>query len=120
IGDAFADRREDLAFLDHFARNVKRQIRAVDDKAHETQPAGQKIGVLTDQHATYIEFVAAFARRIEKIEGAGAGDEGKHRIFVAAFRSPMDGQSRLVELTGNTAIELGILVRLDLRLWLGP
>ena len=40
VGHALADRREHVALLDQFARDIERQIGAVDHEAHETQPAG--------------------------------------------------------------------------------
>ena len=46
VGHALADRAEDRALLNHFARDVERQVGAVDDEAHEAQPARQQIGVL--------------------------------------------------------------------------
>ena len=120
VGHALADRGEDVALLDHFARDVERQIGAVDHEADETQPAGQDVGVLGDQHAPDIELVAPFARRIEEVERPRARNEGEHGIFVPALGAPMQGQRRLVELAGEAAIEFGIFLRRHFRLGLRP
>src|ERR1700727_2794511 len=104
VGYALADRREYVALLDQFARDVEGQIGAVDHEAHETEPAGKDVGVLTDKHAAHIELVAPLALRIEQIERPRARNEGEHRIFVPAFGAPMQGEGRLVELAGKPAI----------------
>ena len=120
IGDALADGGEDRALLDHFARDVERQIGAVDDEADEAQPAGQDVGVLGDQHPPDVEFVAALAGRVEEVERPRAGDEGEHGIFVPALRPPVQRQRRLVELAREAAVEFGIVLGLHLRLGLRP
>ena len=89
VGHALADRVEDRALLNHFARDVERQVRAVDDEAHEAQPARQQIGVLRDQDAPDVELVAAFSRGIEQIEWTRTGDEGQHGIFVPPLGAPV-------------------------------
>ena len=120
VGDALADRREDRALLDHLARDVERQVGAVDDEAHEAQPARQDVGVLGDEDAPDIELVAPLARRIEQVERPRAGDEGEHRIFVPPLGAPVHGQRRLVELAGEAAVELGVFLRLDVGFRLRP
>ena len=120
IGHALADRGEDGALLDHLARDVERQVGAVDDQPDEAQPAGQQIGVLGDQHAPDIELVAALARRIEQIERPRAGHERERRIFVPPLGAPVHGQRRLVELARQAAIELGVFLGGDFALRLGP
>src|SRR5271165_2006117 len=113
VGHALADGGENGAFLNHLARDVERQVGAVDDEADETQPARQDIGVLGDEHPTHVELVATLAGRVEQVERPRTGDEGEHRIFVPPFGPPVQGQRRLVELTGEAAVELGIFLRLD-------
>ncbi len=120
VGHALADRREDVALLDQFARDVERQIGAVDHEADETQPAGKEVGVLGDQHAPHIELVAALSRRIEQVERPRARNEGEHGIFVPALGAPMQGERRLVELAGKAAIEFRVLLRRHLAFGLGP
>ena len=120
VGHALADRGEDRALLDHLARDVERQVGAVHDEAHEAQPARQEVGVLGDEDAAHIELVAPLADGIEQVERPRAGDEGEHRIFVPSLGPPVHGQRRLVELAGEAAIELGILLRRDVGLRLRP
>ena len=110
VGHALADRREHVALLDQLARDIERQIGAVDHEADETQPAGKDVGVLGDEHAAHIKLVAPLARRIEQVERPRARNEGEHRIFVPALGAPMQGQRRLVELAGKAAIEFGVLL----------
>ena len=111
VGHALADRREHVALLDQLARDIERQIGAVDHEADETQPAGKDVGVLGDQHAAHIELVAPFARRVEQVERPRARNEGEHGIFVPALGAPMQGQRRLVELAGKAAIEFRVFLR---------
>ena len=120
VGHALADRREHVALLDQLARDIERQIGAVDHEAHETQPAGQDVGVLGDQHAAHIKLVAPFARRIEQIERARAGNEGEDSIFVAALGAPVEGQSGLVELAGKAPIKFGVFLGRHLGFGVGP
>ena len=120
VGHALADRREHVALLDQFARDIERQIGAVDHEADETQPAGKDVGVLRDEHAAHIKLVAPLSRRIEQVERPRARNEGEHRIFVPALGAPMQGQRRLVELAGKPAIEFGVLLLRHLGLGLGP
>ena len=120
VGDALADRREDVALLDHLARDVERQVGAVDHEADEPEPAGQEVGVLGDEHAAHIKLVAPLPRRIEQIERPRAGNEGEHGIFMPPFGAPMQGQRRLVELAREAAVELGIFLRRHVGLGLGP
>ena len=120
VGHALADRGEDVAFLDQLARDVERQVGAVDHEAHEAQPAGKEVGVLGDEDAPHIELVAPLARRIEQVERPRAGNEGEHGIFVPPLGAPMQGQRRLVELAGKAAIELRIFLRRHVGLGLRP
>ena len=120
VGHALADRGEDVAFLDQFARDVERQVGAVDHEAHEAQPAGKEVGVLGDEDAPDIELVAPLSRRIEQVERPRAGDEGEHGIFVPPFRAPVQGQRRLVELAGEAAVEFGIFLGASRRTWAWP
>ena len=102
------------------ARHVERQVGAVDDEADEAQPAGQDVGVLGDQHAAHIELVAALPRGIEQVERPRARNEGEHGVFVPALGAPMEGQRRLVELAGEAAVELGVVLGRDLGFGLRP
>ena len=120
IGYALADRREHVALLDQFARDIERQIGAVDHEADETQPARKDVGVLRDQHAAHIKLVAPLTRRIEQVERARAWNEGEDRIFVPPLGAPMQGERRLVELAGKAAVEFGILLLRHLGFGLGP
>ncbi len=120
IGHALADRREDVALLDQFARDVERQIGAVDHEADETQPPRKDVGVLGDEHAAHIKLVAPLSRRVEQVERPRARDEGEHRIFVPSLGAPMQGERRLVELAGKSAIEFGVFFRRHLGFGLGP
>ena len=90
VGHALADRGEHVALLDQLARDVERQVGAVDHEADEAQPARQDVGVLGDQHAAHVELVAPLARRIEQVERARARNEGEHRIFVPPLGAPME------------------------------
>ena len=120
VGHAFADCREHVALLDQLARDIERQIGAVDHKADETQPAGKEVGVLGDQHAAHIKLVAPLSRRVEQVERPRAGHEGEHRIFVPALGAPMQGQRGLVELAGQAAIEFRVFFGRHLGLGLRP
>ena len=120
VGHALADRGEHVALLDQLARDVERQVGAVDDQADEAQPARQNVGVLGDEHAPHIELVAALSRGIEQVERPRAGDEGEHGVFVPPLGAPVHGQRRLVELAGEAAVEFGVFLRLDLGLRLRP
>ena len=62
----------------------------------------------------------ALAVGIEQVERPRARHEGKHGVFVAAFGAEMNRQRRLVELSGDAAVEIGVVGGGDLGLRLGP
>ena len=120
LGRAFADRGEQRAFLNFLARDIERQIGAVDEAAHEAQIARQDVGVVGDEDALDVKLDAALAVGIEQIERPRAGHEEQRGVVVPALGVEMDGQRRLVELSGNAAIEVGVIGRRDLGFRLRP
>ena len=117
---AFADRRQQRAFLNFLAGDIERQIGAVDEAAHEAQIARQNVGIVGNENPFDVELDAAFAIRIEQVERSRAGHEEQAGVVVPAFGVEVDRQCRLVELSGNAAIKIGVVGRLDFGFRLGP
>ncbi len=72
--------------LDHFARDIERQIGRVDETTHEAKVPRQKLGLAGDEDALHVELHAALAIGVEEIEGLGARNEGQSGIVVAGPR----------------------------------
>ena len=117
---AFLIGAEQRAFLDHLARDVERQVGGIDEAADEAQIARQKLGLVGDEDAPDIELHAALAVGVEEVERARAGNEGKRGVFLPALGAEMDRQRRLVELAGDAAVEVGVVLGRDLGFRLGP
>ena len=98
------DRREDGALLDHLARDVERQIARIDEPAHEAQIARQDLRLVGDEDALNVELDAAFAVGIEQVERAEPGINAS-AVYLAALRPEMNGERRLVELSGEAAVK---------------
>ncbi len=114
-GQRLAHLRDLRIVLQHLARDVQRQILAVDDTAHEAQIGGQKVGVVGDVDAPDIELDAALAGGIEEVERPRRGSEQQHRVGQPSFRLVVERHGGLVEAGGETAIRLLVFFRLDLR-----
>src|SRR5258708_2981483 len=67
-GYRFADLHQLRIVLQHLARDVERQVFAVDHAADEAQIGRQQIGIVGDEHAPHIELHLALARRLEQVE----------------------------------------------------
>ena len=113
-GHGFADLHELRIVLQHFARNVQRQILAVDHAADEAQIGRQKIGVIGDEHAPNIKLYLTLARRLEQVEWFGRGRKQQHRVGVASFRPIMQRHRRLVEGVCDRLVGLFVVLRLQL------
>ena len=120
VGHALSDRGEDVALLDQLARDVERQVGAVDHEADEAQPAGQEVGVLGDEHAADIELVAPLALRDRRDRTAASRDEGEDGIFVPSFGAPVERQRRLVELRRRGRDRIRYSPPASPRIWAWP
>ena len=68
-GERLAHLHDLRIVLQHLARDIERQILAVDDAAHEAQIGGQQLRIIGDEDAPYVKLDMAFAPLIEQIEG---------------------------------------------------
>jgi hypothetical protein len=57
---------------------------------------------------------------IERVKRAGARNKRECGVFVSTLGTEVDGQCRFIKLTGNTAIEICVVRRGNLRSWLRP
>ena len=110
VGHALADRREHVALLDQLARDIERQIGAVDHEAHETQPAGQDVGVLGDQHAAHVKLVRPLRAGSNRSNGREPGMKARTVYSCRPSARQCKCQSGLVELAGKAPIKLGVFL----------
>ena len=115
-GQRLADLRHLRIVLQHLARDVERQVLAVDHAAHETQIGRRQVGVVGDVDAAHIELHAALAGRIEHVERPARGSKQQHRVGDPALGAVMQRHRGLVECAGDGAIGLGIVLGLELGL----
>ena len=96
--------------LQHLARQVERQVLAVDDAAHEAQIRRQKLGIVGDVDAADVELHPPLARRVGEIERRRARHEQQHRIGLPSLDLVVQRQRRLVERHGERAIGLRVVL----------
>ena len=101
--------------LQHLARDVERQILAVDHAADEAQIGRQQVGVVGDEDAADVELDLALARRVEQVERLGRRREQQHRVGLPALGAVMQRHRRLVERAGDLLIGLLVVLRRELR-----
>ena len=111
-----ADLRHLRIVLQHLARDVERQILAVDDAAHEAQLGRQQLGIVGDVDAPHVELHAALAVGIEQVERRRRRHEQQHRVGLPALDPVVERHRRLVEGHGDRAIGLRVVLRLELGL----
>src|SRR5580704_4157298 len=118
-GHTFADRSQKRTFLNLLAGNVERQISTVHQTAHEAEIPRQDIRLVGDENAFDVELDAAFAILIEQVERPRTWNEQQCRVVLPPLRAIMDRSGRFVELTGDAAVEVGVIARSDFGLRLG-
>mmetsp|Transcript_6459 Transcript_6459/g.16731 ORF Transcript_6459/g.16731 Transcript_6459/m.16731 type:complete len:555 (+) Transcript_6459:414-2078(+) len=117
LGDVLLDDLEDLVLLQHLARNVERQVLAVDDALHKAQVLGdQVLAVIHDEHAAHVQLqvVTGPLLAIKHVEGGALGHK-QHalELQLALHREVLPGQG-LLPVVGERLVEGGVLVLGDL------
>ena len=102
--------------LQHFARDVERQVLAVDDAAHEAQVRRQQVGIVGDVDTADIEFHPALASGVGQIERRRRRHEQQDGIGLTALDLVVQGEDRLVEGRRDRAIGLRVVFRRHLGL----
>ncbi len=75
-----------LAVLQNLARDIQRQVGAVDDATHEAQILRhQLLGILHDEHTLHIQFDAVTALAVIKIERRLGRDIKQRDVFLLAL-----------------------------------
>ncbi len=113
---AIADLHDLRVVLQHLARQVERQVLAVDHAAHEPQIGRQEVGIVGDVDAPHIELHPPLAAGIGQIEGRRGRHEQQHGVGLPALDLVVQGERGLVERHGDRAVGLGVVLRLQLRL----
>src|SRR5690606_8303452 len=110
------DLREDWVLLQHLARDIERQILAIDYAADEAEISRQQPRIVSDEDSTNIKLYASFPVRVEKIVRPQLGHEEQHGIGLAPFGLVVNGQRRLVDGICQRAKSLRVLLGLNLAL----
>ncbi|EGE60124.1 hypothetical protein RHECNPAF_1700030 [Rhizobium etli CNPAF512] len=120
VRDAFADRRQDRAFLDHFARNIERQISRIDQAPDKAQISRHQFRVVGDEDALDVKLHPPLAIRVKHVERLCSRHKGESRVFMPAFGTEVHGKDRFIVLTGHAAVEVGIFFLADFALRFCP
>lgn len=115
-GEAAADLHHLRVVLQHLARQVERQVLAVDDTAHEAQIGRQQIGIVGDVDAADIKLHPPLAAGIGEVERRARRNEEQDGVGLPAFHLVVQRQRRFVESHRDGAIGLRVVLRLDLGL----
>ena len=100
--------------LQHLARDVERQVLAVDDAADEAQVGRRQLGVVGDVDAPHVELHVPLARRIEQIERPRRRREQQHGVGLPPLRLVVQRHRGLVERMRDGLVGLAVVLRLQL------
>ena len=108
---------EDLpVLLQHFARDIERQVGGIDDPAQETEVLGhQRFAVVGDEDPADIELDAMFAAfGVEHLERRLFRDEQQGLELAGSLGAPMDGFQGFLEIVADVLVEFGVFLGGDL------
>ena len=87
LDEVLADDLEDLALLEHLARDIEREVLAVHHAADEVEVLGHELlAVLHDEHAAHVELDGVLLLAVlEQVEGRALRNEQQleHIVFSA-------------------------------------
>src|SRR5262249_16713247 len=98
----------------------QRQVSRIDESADKAKISWHDVGIVSYKDALDVQFDTTLTMGVEQIKRAGARDKGECGVFVSTLGAEVDGQCRFIKLPGNTAIEICVARRRNLRSWLRP
>jgi hypothetical protein len=122
LDQVLTDNLKDLVLLEHFTRNVKREIFRVDNTLDEAEPfRDQVFTVIHDEDTTDVELdVVSLLLGLKHIEGSTLGDKEDGTELKLTFnREMLDGQM-VFPVVGEGLVEFSIIFRLDIFRVTGP
>ena len=111
LDDVLLDDLEDLAVLEEFSGNVKREILRVDDTLDEIEILGDEIfTVVHDEDSTDVELDVIFLLLgFEEIEGSMLGDEENSSELELTFNLELFDSEMLFPVIGEGLVEVDVL-----------
>ena len=120
LHDLLLDEARGRILLQHFARDIERQVFAIDDAAHEAQPFGQDLlRVIHDEHALHEQSHAALLL-VDQVLRRLLGDEQQARQLVRALDFEVRPRQRVIPVMARVLVELDVLLLGDLALRPSP
>lgn len=119
--EGFLDALHDLAALDHFARDVEREVFAVNDAFDEAEVFGEEVArFFLDEDFARVEFDFAFGAAVHHAAFASGGDEEDGVNVYGCFGGEVDVHHGCFEVVGELAVEFFVLLVGDVARWLPP
>jgi hypothetical protein len=122
LDEVLTDDLQDLVLLEHFTRNVKREIFGIDDTLDEAEPFGHQIlTVIHDEDTTDVELdVVSLLLGFEHIERSTLGNVKDSTEFKLTFNGEvLDGQM-VFPIVRESLIEFRVFLGLDILRVAGP
>ena len=111
------DLRDHRVVLQHLARDVQRQIRAVHHALHEPQPTRQQhLDVVADEDVAHVERKPALLLGHEEIHRRLLRNEEQGLELHLPLAGERNRLERLVPVVGEVLVELGVFLRLHILL----
>merc|ERR1719370_223986 len=105
------DHLEDLVLLEHFSRNIKGQILAVNDALDEVEVLGDEVfTVVHDEHPpdVQLDVVLGFPLALEEVEGRPLRYKKEGFELQLTFHAEMFNSKMLLPVVGQGLVELGV------------
>ena len=116
-GDGRLDLRDDSIVLQHFARDIERQVGRVNHAFHEAEPRRQQhLDVVADEDVADIEGESALLVRHEEVHRRLLRQEEERLELDSAFAGERDRLGRALVVVREVLVELLVLLRLNVLL----
>ena len=112
LDEVLANNLQDLALLEGFTRNVKRQIFGIDNTLHEIEVLWDKLfAVFHDEHTSHIQLdVILDLSVLEQIKGSSLRHKQKGAELELSFNREVLYGEMLLPIVGKGLVELTVLI----------
>jgi hypothetical protein len=122
LDEVLTDDLQDLVLLEHFTRNVKREIFGINNTLDETEPFGhQVLTVIHDEDTTNVELdVVSLLLGLEHIERSTLGNVKDSTEFELTFNREMLDSQMVFPIVRESLVEFRVFFSLDILRVTGP
>ena len=121
LDDLLLDLADEAVLLEHLARDVEREVVAVDHAPDEAQVLGEeRVAVVHHEHALDVELDPARGVAHVEVEGGTLGEEQEPRELLAALDGEVRARQRRLPVVADVLVELLVLLVGDVLLGASP